>query len=178
MGDRMVHQALEALVEQVRDFASVLTELGLPRAAISATPAPAVTAALPQAELRARTGAWFTALAARLEGSLPGALARATEAWDQADTFVVFDAELRDEGIALRRAAEVLAADDDATLRTAGREASLAIDAVVGLVSLLERRFAAILRLRLRSATPELVVDGRPFLDVAAALAEAGRRWR
>jgi hypothetical protein len=178
MSDRMVHQALEALVEQVRSLPGGDSALGLPRAAISATPPPAVTAALPPAELRARTGAWFAALAARLESSLPGALARATEAWDQADTFVVFDAELRDEGIALRRAAEVLAADEEATLRTAGREASLGIDAVVGLVSLLERRFAAVLRLRLRSATPELVVDGRPFLDVAAALAEAGRRWR
>jgi hypothetical protein len=178
MGDCMVHQALEVLVEQVRSLPGGGSELGLPRAAISTTSPPAVTARLPAAELRARTGAWLTALAARLEGSLPGAFARATQAWDQADTFVVLDAELRDEGIALRRAAEVLAADEDATLRTAGREASLGIDAVVGLVALLERRFAAILRLRLRSATPELVVDGRPFLDVAAALAEAGRRWR
>jgi len=32
--------------------------------------------------------------------------------------------------------------------------------------------------LRLRSATPALMIEGRPFLDVAAALAEAGRRWR
>lgn len=178
MGDRMVHQALEALVERVRSLPDGGSELGLPRAAISATAPPAPFAPPPPGELRARTGAWLSALAARLEASLPAALARATEAWDQADTFVVFDAELRDEGIALRRAAEVLAADEEATLRTAGREASLVIDAVVGLVSLLERRFAAILRLRLRSATPELVVDGRPFLDVAAALAEAGRRWR
>lgn len=178
MGDRMVHQALEALVEQVRCLPGGGSELGLPRAAIRATPAPAASAALAPAELRARSGAWFTALAARLEASLPGALARAIEAWDQADSFVVFDAGLRDEGIALRRAAEVLAADEEPTLRTAGREASLAIDAVVGIVSLLERRMAAILRLRARSATPELIVDGRPFLDVAAALAEAGRRWR
>jgi len=178
MGDRMVHQALEALVEQVRSLPGGGSELGLPRAAIRATPSPAITAMLPPAQLRTRTAAWLTALAARLESSLPGALARATQAWDQADTLVVFDAELRDEGIALRRAAELLAADEDATLRSAGREASLVIDAVVGLVLLLERRFAAILRLRLRSATPELVVDGRPFLDVAAALAEAGRRWR
>ena len=59
-----------------------------------------------------------------------------------------------------------------------GLEASLGLDAAVGLAALLERRFAAILRLRLRSATPALTVDGRPFLDVAAALAEAGRRWR
>src|SRR6185369_3228626 len=82
MSDRMVHQALEALVEQVRSLPGGDSALGLPRAAISATPPPPVTAALPPAELRARTGAWFTALGERLESSLPGALARATEAWD------------------------------------------------------------------------------------------------
>jgi hypothetical protein len=178
MGDRMSHHALEALVEQVRSLPDGGSELGLPRAAISPAPAPAATASVAPAALRSGTASWLTALASRLETALPAALATATAAWDQADTFVIFDAELRDQAIALRRAAEALAAADDAEARVAGLEAALGIDAAVGLVSLLERRFAAILRLRLRSATPELTVDGRPFLDVAAALAEAGRRWR
>jgi hypothetical protein len=174
----MSYYALEALVAQVRSLPGGDAELGLPRAAISPTAAPDVTAALAPAELRARLGAWLTALGARLESELPEALARATEAWDQADTFAIFDAGSRDEAIVLRRSAEALAVVEDVVARTAGVEASLAIDAAVGLISLLERRFAAILRLRLRSATPALTVGGRPFLDVAAALAEAGRRWR
>jgi hypothetical protein len=45
-------------------------------------------------------------------------------------------------------------------------------------LSLLERRFAGVVRLRLRSERTELLVDGRPFLDVAAALSEAARAWR
>lgn len=173
----MSHHALEALVAQVRSLPGEAAELGLPRAAVSdaATP-PSVS--LDTGALRARTGAWLTALAARVAETLPDGIARATQAWDQADGFAVFDAELREEAIELRRAAEALAAGADDEARAAGVEARLMIDASVGVVSLLERRFAAILRLRLRSATPELLVDGRPFLDVAAALNEAGRRWR
>ncbi len=173
----MMHHALEALVEQVRSLPGAVSDLGLPRAAVAdaATPPPL---SLDATALRARSGRWLAALAARVESALPDALARATHAWDHADAFGVFDAELRDEAIALRRAAEALAAGDDDASRAAGLEARLLIDAAVGLVSLLERRFAAILRLRLRSATPSLLVDGRPFLDVAAALAEAGKRWR
>ena len=175
-GRRMSHHALEALVEQVRSLPGGEAELGLPRAAVG--PAPAPVPSLPVTELRARSAAWLTAIAARLETALPDALSRATEAWDQADVFAVFDDATRDEAVALRRGAAQLEAADDAAARTAGLEARLLIDASVGLVSILERRLAAILRLRLRSGTPELVVDGRPFLDVAAAFAAAGRRWR
>jgi hypothetical protein len=173
----MSPHALEALVEQIRSLPGAAAELGLPRAALrDAASPPAAT--LAPTELRARTAAWLTALAARVDGALPEALTRATLAWDQADAFSVLVAPLFDEAIALRRAAESLAAADTAELRAAGAEARLLIDATVGLVALIERRFAAIVRLRARSATPELLVDGRPFLDVAAALAEAGRRWR
>jgi hypothetical protein len=175
----MSHHALEALVEQIRSLPGAGAELGLPRAAIRASARPAPVAALAPAALRQRTAAWLTALAARVETVLADALARATHAWDQADAFAVFDAELRDEAIALWGAAETLAADEEDPLRrAAGVETRLLIDAAAGLMSLLERRFAALLRLRLRSATPSLVVDGRPFIDIARALAEAGRRWR
>src|SRR5438105_3706621 len=169
----MSHYALEALVEQVRSLPGQAADLGLPRAAVSAaSPPPSVS--LDATTLRARAAAWLTALAARVETALPDALARATQAWDQADAFAVFDDELRGEAIALYRAAAALAtsdaiAPDGAARRAAGVEARLLIDAAVGLVAQLERRFAAILRLRLRSATPALVVDGRPFLDLAAA---------
>jgi hypothetical protein len=45
-------------------------------------------------------------------------------------------------------------------------------------VTLVERRFASLVRLRLKSGTAELTVDGEPFVDVGGALAEAARRWR
>ena len=174
---RMMETALEALVAQIRSLPGDAAELGMPRAAATASTG-GTTPAIEPATLRARAGAWLTALAAAVEESLPEALARATHAWDQADAFVVLEGAVRAEALALRHAGEALAASDDAETRATGVEARLLVDAAVGLVSLIERRFAAILRLRLRSETPELVVDGRPFLDVAAALAEAGRRWR
>lgn len=170
----MSYQALEALVEQIRSLPGSADDLGMPRAAAAEGPATPIE----PAPLRARTAAWLTALATRVEHALPDALMLATQAWDQADAFAVLDAPLREEALALHRAGDALCAHDEAATRAAGLEARLLVDAAVGLVSLLERRFAAILRLRLRSGTPELMVDGRPFLDVAAALAEAGRRWR
>jgi hypothetical protein len=173
----MSQPALEALVEQIRSLPGSAEDLdlGMPRAAAHAA---AATSTIDAATLRARAAAWLASLATAVEDALPDALARATQAWDQADAFAVLDAPLRDEALALRRAGEALAEGDDEAARAAGVEARLLIDAAVGLVSLLERRFAAVLRLRLRSTTPELLIDGRPFLDVAAALAEAGRRWR
>jgi hypothetical protein len=171
----MSQPALEALVEQIRSLPGTADDLGMPRAAATAV---AAGADMEVAALRERAAAWLAALAAAVERALPDALARATQAWDQADAFAVLDAELRDQALTLWRAGAALAERDDGEARAAGLEARLLVDAAVGLVSLLERRFAAILRLRLRSGEPELLVDGRPFLDVAAALAEAGRRWR
>lgn len=173
----MSQQTLEALVEQIRSLPAGEAALGPPRAATVAIPFTEAAPPDPR-RLRARAAALVAELAARIEVALPEALMRATQAWDQADAFDIVDAELRDETATLRSAAEVLAATDDAALRAAGAETRLFIDAAVGLVALLQRRFAALVRLRLRSATPSLMVDGRPFVDVAAALSEAARRWR
>lgn len=172
----MSHPPLEALVAQIRSLPGGGAERGLPRAAAAAGAGD--EAPLTPAALRARAAALVAALAERVEAALPTALERATQAWDQADDFVILDGELGGEAAALRRAADALAQDDGAAARAAGIESRLLIDAAFGLVGLLERRFAAVVRLRLRSATPELIVDGRPFLDVAPALAEVARRWR
>jgi hypothetical protein len=128
--------------------------------------------------LRARTAALLAALAQRVDGAVLAALHLAQTAWDQVDAFAILDDELRGETASLALAADALASADDSLTRAAGVEARLAIDAAVGLVALVERRFATLVRLRLRSTTPDLLIDGRPFLDVAAALAEAARRWR
>jgi len=171
----MSAQALDRLVAEVRSLPGDPVDLGLPRAV--ATDRPDALPLAPAA-LRARTANLLAALADRAATTLPEALARTHQAWDQADAFAILDAELRADAIELRRAAAASAQADEASTRAAGVEARLLVDAAVGLATLLERRFAALVRLRLRSATPELIVDGRPFLDVAAALAEAARRWR
>jgi hypothetical protein len=110
------------------------------------------------------------ALAARVGPALLQDLERAAHAWDQVDALALLDDELRAQA---DRAAQAwrAAGGPEATM------AILTIDAALDLVRLLERRLATLVRLRARSAAPELVVGGRPFLDVAGALAEVARRW-
>ena len=62
--------------------------------------------------------------------------------------------------------------------RAIALEGLLAVDASVALVRLFERRLASLLRLRLRSATPDLLPEGRPFLDLGRALHEVAGAWR
>lgn len=168
----MANPPLEALLAQIQSLPGEAKGRSLPRP-LALT---AATERLDASTLRARTAALLTALAAKVEATLPMALRRAAAAWDQADDFDLLDDALCAEAVAVRGAA--LAAMADPALRAAGTEAQLMIDAAFGLVGLFERRFAAVVRLRLRSATPELLVDGRPFCDLAAALAEAAQRWR
>ena len=129
------------------------------------------------AALRTRLGALLAELAARVEPALPVALERALRAWDQVDSLSVVDEPLRARSATLRRDAERLFGDEDPARRAAGLEATLTLDAALGLVWLLEHRLATLVRLRLRGPSPELLPAGRPFLDVAAALAEAARGW-
>ncbi len=173
-GAPMSPHPLAQLVEQIRALPGEAIELGLPRAGAAAP----VPERLSASELRRRVGAWLNAVAGHVDAVLPVQLARAAQAWDQADDFALGDEQTRAEAARLRAAADALAAGDDAAARATGVEARLAIDAVTGLISLVERRFAGIVRLRLRSDAPELLIDGRPFLDVAAALSEAARAWR
>ena len=135
--------------------------------------------------LRRRTGALLVALGEKLEPALRVALERAARAWDQVDAIAVLDAALVAEIGTLRdawrrfAAAETMDAEDGvrAARAAAATEALLTMDAALGLVGLLERRLATLLRLRLRSENPDLLPAGRPFLDVAAALADAARGW-
>jgi hypothetical protein len=163
------------LVERVRSLPGADAPLSLPRAADRDGAAGELR--LSVAELRRRLGVALRELGRRVDEALPQALARAHEAWDQVDSLTLFDAEIGGELRALRQAARALAAEEDATLRAVGVESRLIIDAAVGLVALVERRMAALVRLRLRSGDTELLPDGRPFVDVGAALAEAARAW-
>jgi hypothetical protein len=128
------------------------------------------------AGLRAEVGALLGELADRMEPALHQALARAENAWDQADAVSVVDAELTTRADALKAAWWKVAAGDQPGARGAAIEALLALDAAFGLVQLVERRLATLIRLRVAGGG-ELLPEGRPFIDVAAALAEAARGW-
>jgi hypothetical protein len=136
-------------------------------------------------ELRVRVRELLGELARRSDEALPRTLGRAHVAWDQVDSLRILDAAVEVETRALRRAARVMEADDDLVGRALGLEARLTIDAAVDLVGLFERRLATLVRLRLRAtaqaddSTPldSLLPDGKPFLDLGAALHETARRW-
>lgn len=117
-------------------------------------------------------------LASRTEPALAACLRRAREKWDQADSLSIIDADLDDEISALRRRlAECARPASPAARRAIALEGLVAVDASVALVRLFERRLAPLLRLRLRSATPDVLPDGRPFLDLGQALHEVAEAW-
>jgi hypothetical protein len=151
---------------------------GLARATAEVSPASDQGAA-PAEPLRRPVGMLLARLATRAELELAAAMRRAHEAWEQADSLAVIDHALESD-IAVMRRRLAAAAGPKTTLarRAVALEGLLAIDAAVALVRLFERRLAGLLRLRLRSVTPELLPEGRPFLDLGRALHEAAEAWR
>lgn len=130
-------------------------------------------------DLRPAIGALLGRLAARAEPALVACLRRSREEWDQADSLSVIDTDVEDELAALRRRlAGIAGSAASAARRAIALEGLLVVDASVALVRLFERRLASLLRLRLRSATPDVLPEGRPFLDLGQALHEVAEAWR
>ena len=127
--------------------------------------------------LRQRLSALLFTLSQRLQPALSDALRQAAVAWDSFDTVSVLDAALRTEAQALAMAAVQLERTHDAAQRAAGLELRIALTSALGLVDLCERRLATLVRLRVQSPQRSLLPAGRPFIDIAAALAEAARGW-
>lgn len=142
----------------------------------SVTPGAAGASASAIGVLRGHVGELLRELAARTEPALHAALARAENAWDQADAVSIMDEDLRARTAALQARWRHVAASGAAGATAAALEALLVLEASLGLVAVVERRLAPLIRLRLAGGG-DLLPDGRPFLDVSAALAEAAREW-
>jgi hypothetical protein len=149
--------------------------------------------------LKLRVHELLAELARRVSSALPETLTQASRAWDQVDALRLLDQAVHDEHQALLVAAKKLSAHESPEHRALALEAQLTLDAAVDLVALVERRLATLVRLRLREAQvpeevasdsdPEATVDfesralaallpeGRPFLDLGAALTETAWRW-
>ncbi len=134
-------------------------------------------AAVDAAALRGRLGRLLAELASRLEPALTSALQHAAVAWDTFDEVAVMEPELHGEATAIASAAAVLEREVDPARHAIGLEVRIALAAALGLIDLIERRLAMLVRLRVQSGDPCLLPGERPFLDVAAALAEAARGW-
>ncbi len=126
--------------------------------------------------LRAAVGELLRELAARTEPALHGALTRTAVAWDQADAMSILDDALLARAEDLQTRWRHVAGSGAPGAVAAALEALLALEASLGLVALVERRLATLIRLRLGSGG-ELLPEGRPFLDVSSALVEAARGW-
>jgi hypothetical protein len=126
--------------------------------------------------LRRRVAALLGQLGRRVDAELPLRLGAALQAWDQMDVLEVLDRPARLEARSLTRTALALEGSKDPARQATGTEIRLALEAALGLVDLLERRLAVLVRLRLRTGEP-LLPGGRPFLDLGAALQAAAREW-
>jgi hypothetical protein len=127
--------------------------------------------------LRALVCHALEALAGRLDELLPPALARARLAWDKVDALTIVDEELATLLASTRQTLVANARSTSGPARAVAYEGLLALDAARGLTGLAERGLASLIRLRVRGSNDDLLPDGRPFLDLGAALAEAARAW-
>ncbi len=127
--------------------------------------------------LRGRLGHFLGELSQRLEPALTAALQHAAVAWDSFDEVSVLNPQLLSDAAEIAAAAATLERQDDKVLRAFGMEIRIALHAALGLIDLVERRLATLVRLRVQSGDSSLLPGGRPFLDIAAALAEAARGW-
>lgn len=127
--------------------------------------------------LRKRLSLLLTTLSQRVQPALADALRQASVAWDSFDTVAVLDAGLRTEAQALATQAIALERSSQPAHRAAGLELRIALTSALGLIDLCERRLATLVRLRVSSPQRTLLPGGRPFIDIAAALAEAARSW-
>src|SRR5579883_1190263 len=127
--------ALRGLVESARSLPGPAPRErpsnAMTRAAVASDP-------VEPAALVARVGALLGELARRLEPALPEALDRALRAWDGFDALAVVDGPLHAEA-------------EDERSRALGLAARETVAAALGLVALVERRLATLVRLRLRA---------------------------
>jgi hypothetical protein len=145
-------------------------------AQLEVAPAEADDGAAAIARLRAAVHQALAALGARIDGVLPPVLAQPWRNWDTIDDLSIVDESLATT-LAHTRRLLVAAARGPARLRAVAFEGLLALDAARGLTTLAEHGLASLIRLRVRAGEEELMPEGRPFLDLGNALAEAARAW-
>ena len=129
------------------------------------------------ARLRTLVASCLRSLSKQLDKHFGPAIANARKAWEQADDLVVVDPPLAASIAETRRALHRAAHAPHPAVRAVAFECLLALDSACGLTGLAERRLSSLIRLRVRSDDPELLPEGRPFIDLARALAEAAREW-
>ena len=142
------------------------------------------------ARLRALVADSLQALARKLDQTLGPALASARLAWEKVDSQALIDPTL-DASLGVARRTLELAVVRRDPIGAVALEGIAVMEVARGLVALAEQRMSSLIRLRLQQAETSvdpdraaqaaeralLDADGRPFLDLGAAIAEVGRAW-
>ena len=131
--------------------------------------------------VRRRVASLVFRLASGVEERLPLALKQAEEAWHEAGQQRLLDegllTDLYESRVVLAALAKRRPGEPVTPVVSIATEGLWALKVSFALVALLESRLATILRMRKKMNDEALVVDERPFLDVAPALATLARRW-
>jgi hypothetical protein len=150
-----------------------------PAGEVVAAPVPLDPAARAEiARLRALVATSLAALARTISQHLGPAIEGAHRAWEKVDDLAIVDPVLAANVMETRRALyRAATAPGPRALAAVAIEGLLALDAACGLTGLAERRLSSLIRLRVRSAEPALLPQGRPFLDLGRAIDEVAREW-
>lgn len=163
-----------------------LIRLPAPHAGASATSSPVAQVALSSLDpatvadivhLRHLVAEALTLLSRRLEERFAQAIASAQRAWETADDLVIIDAGTGSLLAETRRMLFRAGGGPNPAVRAVALEGLLAFDSACGLAGVAERRLSSLIRLRSKSEDAALLPDGRPFLDLGRAFAEAAQEW-
>jgi hypothetical protein len=176
-----------ALWRRLDGFSKALPPLPEPSEPPSTTERAEIT------RLRALVASSLQSLARELDQTLGPALATARQAWEKVDSQALVDPTL-DASLGVARRALELAVVKPDPVGAVALEGIAVLEVARGLVALAEQRMSSLIRLRLQQAqghgpgreddpldreqaTQALLPEGRPFLDLGAAIAEVGRAW-
>ena len=116
-------------------------------------------------------------MAAQVEAKLPLALETAGRAWERTGSMALLDEETLELLLLARRDLRSAVGTDEPATVALAVEGLWVLRTAFAVVSLLETRLPALIRMRARIQDRDWLPNGRPFLDLSPALAELARRW-
>jgi len=112
-----------------------------------------------------------------IESRLPEALRSATWAWENTGSMALLNEEALEMLILARQDLRHAVLTGEPAVVALATEGLWALRTAFSVISLLQTRLPSLIRLRTRMEDQDLMPHGRPFLDLAPALSELGRRW-
>lgn len=116
-------------------------------------------------------------MAAQVEDRLPQALETASRAWERTGSMALLDDGTRELLLQTRAELRAAVSGDVPSEVALAVEGLWALRTAFAVITLLEARLPALIRMRARLSDREWLPQGRPFLDLAPALSEMARRW-